>query len=114
MYFDTPELEIFGVYDRGIPNKERIVLRANLDTNLSTYCLVLGFTGGNPNIIFPVSDHFLWLGNIIAAQNSWIFIFTGPGTPAVTQEINTKFPVQNIFWNKRNVVLDNQDLTPAN
>ena len=113
MNFDIPELEIFGVYDRGEPNKERIVLRANLETNLSTYCLVLGFTGGSSNIIFPIADHFLWLGNTIVAKNAWVFIFTGPGMSTVTQEENTKDPAHNIFWNKKNVVLDTLDLTPA-
>jgi len=35
--------QMFGVYDPGTPNLERVVLRANLEVDLSSYFLVTGW-----------------------------------------------------------------------
>ena len=112
MILPSPILEIFGVYDRGIPNLERIVLRANGPVNLSEFAIVLGFVGGTNNI-YPLVDQFMWLGDIELHIQSWVFIFTGPGKPGVSQEVNTKEPLHSIFWNKPNVIFGNPDLVPA-
>ena len=54
---NTTELRILGVYDRGIPNKERIVLEALDSINLAQYGLLLAFqVPGYPAV--PYQDHF--------------------------------------------------------
>ncbi len=108
----SEDIEIFGVYDRGISNQERIVLRVNTTIDLSGLFLVLGFVGGNSNI-FPIKDQFLWLGNVIVDGPGWVFIYTGEGTTRVTREINTNEPLHCIYWNKSTVVLSNEALMPA-
>jgi hypothetical protein len=65
------------------------------------------------DVVFPISDQFLWLGNGSIDGNSWVFIFTGKGNPSVTSESSTKEPVQSIFWNKSTVVLEDSDVVPA-
>ena len=97
-----PDLELFGIYDRGIPNKERIALKVNARVNTGDYALILGVAGANGTIL-PARDQFLWLGRTIV-DIGWVFVFTGPGDPVVTTEVNTKEPMHAIYWGKPNVM----------
>lgn len=109
-----PNIEIFGVYDRGVPNEERIVLRVDGAVALSQYFLFLGYTDGqNGKIIWPYPDNFLWLTDINLNVPSWIFVYTGKGTPCISTERTTNQPLQTLYWNKDSVILDNPNVNPA-
>lgn len=109
-----PNIELFGVYDRGVPNEERIVLRVNAATSLKDYFLVLGYTDGKAgNSIWPANDNFLWLTDINMDVPSWVFVYTGKGKPGISIEKVTNQPLQTLYWNKENVVLDNPNINPA-
>ena len=97
-----PALELFGIYDRGVPNKERIALKVNALVNTADYAVILGVAGANGTII-PARDQFLWLGRTVV-DVGWVFVFTGPGDPMVTTESNTKEPMHAIYWGKPNVM----------
>jgi hypothetical protein len=112
MIVSTLPLEIFGVYDRGVANEERVVLRANSPVNLSGYGLFLGFVGGQNNL-FPINDQFLWLGDIMLDAPGWVFIFTGSGKSSVTTEGTTGELCQILFWNKPSVMLSDPTLMPG-
>jgi hypothetical protein len=111
---DAPRdpLELFGVYDRGTPGKERIVLRALEPVSLSAYAVILGADAGSGNII-PFHDHFYWLGNTTLAAGSWVFLYTGAGQAMITTETNTRTPVQALYWGKAAVVFTNPLIIPA-
>lgn len=110
----TPDLQIFGVYDRGIPNSERIVLRVNSPVNLGQYILVLGYRGhAGADTVLPIPDQSLWLGSTYIEAPAWVFIFTGNGQPGITHEKNTHEPLHSIYWNKPNIVLTHDDIVPA-
>ncbi len=53
-----------GVFDRGIANKERIVLFVNESVNLGQYGLMIGIRGGDGGA-FPIRDNMLWFGDAI-------------------------------------------------
>lgn len=109
-----PDLQIFGVYDRGLPNLERIVLRVNQNTNLSQYFIVLGYRGHlGVDTVLPIQDQFLWLGSNVIESPAWVFIYTGSGSPVITHEKHTKEPLHSLYWNKPNVVLAHNDIVPA-
>jgi len=111
---ESPNLEIFGVYDRGVPNKERIVLHVNRVTNLAEYFVVLGIRAPlSANLVLPIEDHSLWLGSTYIEVPSWIFIFTGYGKAATSQETHTGQPVHTLYWKKPQVVLTHNDIVPA-
>lgn len=112
MVLSAPELEIFGVYDRGVPNLERIVLRANVAVNLRYYAVLLGYKAPY-DTVYPIADQFLWLGAINIEVPSWVFIYTGLGTPGISQEQHTKDPIHALYWNKPQVIFSNADVVPA-
>lgn len=109
-----PDIEIFGTYDRGVANKERVVLRVTAPIRLSNYFLFLGYTNPSyPNNVWPINDQFLWLNDTIMQVPGWIFVYTGKGAPSITQETITKQPAQSLYWNKDNVVLTDPNVTPT-
>ena len=108
---DILELQIFGVYDRGVPNAERIVLRPLIALDLANYALTLGVR--TPRGAWPTTDHYFWLGSYLIEPPSWIFVYTGPGRPKVTHESQTKEPVHVMHWNKPEVVFQNPDVVPV-
>ncbi len=112
MTIELENLEIFGVYDRGVPNSERIVLRANGPVDLSWYCLLLGIAGAEESLI-PIRDEFLWLGRRTMESPGWVFVFTGAGQEGISQEKFTKDPIHMVYWHKPNVILENKEIIPA-
>lgn len=109
---DATELELFGIYDRGVPNRERIVLRAHRPVDLSNYALLLGIRGKHGSIV-PAPDQFQWLGATRVEGPAWVFVYTGPGQPTVTLETTTKEPAHSIYWNKPSVIFTDPQLIAA-
>lgn len=105
-------LEMYGIYERGVPNAERIVLRAHQPVDLSRYGLILGLTGRD-NSIVPARDNFLWLGNIALGSPGWVFVYTGTGTPGPSIEVHTKEPLQVLYWDKAFAVFTEPSFTAA-
>ena len=112
MDIESRALEVFGVYDRGVPNRERIVLRANRPIELTRYALLLGVEGRDQSFI-PLRDEFLWLGTQFIATPGWVFVYTGDGQGGVSQETFTKDPIYMLFWQKPSVILDDHRLIPT-
>jgi hypothetical protein len=100
------------VYDRGVPNSERIVLRANEPVDLSWYGLLLGIEGTGESLV-PFRDQFLWLGKRSIESPGWVFVYTGAGQEGISQERYTKDPIHMVYWNKPNVILENKEIIPA-
>lgn len=107
-----PPLELFGVYERGVPNRERIVLRVNAPVQLREYGIVLGWDAPG-NTLYPATDNFLWLGPTFIDVASWVFVYTGSGQQTMTQEINSKDPAHVVYWNRSDVILKNPEIKPA-
>src|SRR5665213_3607696 len=77
MTFPPPlELSLFGLYEPGVPGKERIVLRPTESVNLAQFGIMLGWKLANGNVV-PINDNFFWFREMIAVTPSWIIIFTG-------------------------------------
>lgn len=112
MAIDTVGIEIFGVYSRGVPNEERIILRTSAPVSLFMFALILGRKALS-NSVVPIADQFLWLGMTDIAVPSWIFIYTGIGTPTISQETHTKDPIHTLYWNRRKVLLSDPEVVPA-
>src|SRR3979490_348041 len=74
-------LKLHGVRDRGVPNLERVVLRAWEFTpvDLGRFFLTLGWQSPDGAGAVPF-DTFLWLGETQIQPNQWLFVYTGLGT----------------------------------
>lgn len=110
--FPITELIIVGVHDRGIPNIERIVLRANQDINLGQYGIMLGVKQPMQNSAYPINDNLFWLGEAKIQFNDWIFIYTGPGFPRTERTIDGLNNIHIGHWGKQSTVMANPEIVP--
>lgn len=109
--YSIGELSLIGVYDRGVPNQERIVIQANETVNLGQYGLMIGVRSVG-NSAFPVRDNLLWFGDGIVKQGDWIFVYTGPGKAKVSPIPNTDINLYSVHWDRGTTILANQELVP--
>ena len=106
------ELVIQGVYDRGVPNQERILIRPTQAVNLGQYGIMLGVN--NPqalNSALPINDYLFWFGDGIVEPQSWIFLYTGPGTARKT-EMQNKEPAYVLHWGRTHTVFAGSSVVP--
>jgi hypothetical protein len=108
-----PELKLFGVYDAGVPNRERVILQAtkpNLDLTYFGIVLAVKLSSG---AAIPIADNFFWFGNGVINQGDWIILYTSVGVAASTE--NKKNPAQkiyNLYWGRKSVVFPMLDIVP--
>jgi len=108
---DIPELTVSGVYDRGVPNQERVVLYANQTLNLGQYGVMIGVRATG-NSAFPVRDNLLWFGDGIVNKGDWTFIYTGPGEPKTTVLPNNEERIYSIHWGRDQTIFQHPDIVP--
>jgi len=72
-------LQIRGIIDRGIPNKERVHLYAAQPANLAYYILMEGLSAG-PNKVHSGGRLSYWFGETAARVGDHIILYTRPGT----------------------------------
>ena len=92
-----PQIELYGVLDRGVPNKECVVIRVLETINLGDIGLLAGLSVDSGRAL-PLPNYFLWLDNEIMEAPCWLFIFTGQGVPRTTTETQTGQPARIIYW----------------
>lgn len=108
---DIFELTIVGVYDRGVPNRERIVLAANQQVNMGQYGLMIGIRGPEATAV-PIRDNLLWFGDGLVNKGDLIFAYTGPGAPRVTPVPNNPERLITVHWGRSTVFLGDENLVP--
>lgn len=105
------ELEIAGIWDRGIPNKERIAIRATQEVDLSNYLLFLGVPVADQAAI-PLTTDLFWFGKEIVVPPTWVIVYTGPGERKITSMKDSNEPALVLHWGKLNTVLNNTNVVP--
>ena len=105
------ELSIFGVFDRGVPNKERIAVIANETINLGQYGIMIGLRAQGDSA-FPIRDNLLWFGDGVINKGDILYIYTGPGEPKTTYLPNNQEILYTIHWGRNTTILHNQDFVP--
>jgi hypothetical protein len=105
------EISIVDVFDRGVPNKERILLKPTETVNLGLFGLYLGRMMPNA-MILPQNDNYLWLGDRIVQPPSWIFIYTGRGQFRETKMPLSNQPAYTYHWGKPITIFDDPQIVP--
>lgn len=105
------ELRINEVRDRGIPNKECIILRINTPINIGQFGIILGVKGPNTHAT-PIRDNFFWFGEADLNQGDWIFLYTGPGASRQNQLPNTNQFIYSIHWGRKETILHDGNVVP--
>lgn len=103
------ELHLYGVYDRGVSNKERILLKSQIPLNTAHYALLVGYRAPEPNAAFIYNNFFYTMGDRWIDANTWLWIYTGSGSEIVTQVdgqqmITTHWGNQYVLFTDPNVV----------
>lgn len=106
-----PELTLFGVYDRGVPNQERIAIAVNTYVEMGQFGILLGVAQQDGQAV-PIRDNFLWFGTGTVARGDWIFIYSGPGEPRVSEVPNTTNKIYTIHWGRSATILGEPTITP--
>jgi hypothetical protein len=113
MQGNLSELELWGVYDPGLPNLERIVLRVAEHVDMASFALIIGrdLPGGNS---LPLQDNFFWFGNAFLNPGDWVFIYTGAGTPAFEQLAeNSQNKIYTLYWNRKQTIFHMPYIRPV-
>ncbi|MCL1552495.1 hypothetical protein [Xanthomonas nasturtii] len=113
MYNPAEALSIVGIYDPGIANLERVIFRANTQVNLASYLLFAAFKAQHGIGAVPLTDNSMWLGNSMAEQGDWVYIYTGPGTAQVNVVPTTPNRIISLYWGKNHTIFQASHLTVA-
>ena len=100
---DIVELQLVGVFDRGEPNRERIVIKSTSYVNLAQYGVLLGYMMDN-GMAVPYRDNFYHFPEKLVLPNTWVFLYTGPGTDQETTRINTQEPAWVFHWQRPSTI----------
>jgi hypothetical protein len=105
------ELVIMAVLERGVPNKECVVIRADENVNLGRYGLMLGISSGS-NSAWPIKDNLLWFGDGWIKKDDWLFVYTGPGHPTSNLLPNTGETTYSIHWGRSRTIFHTREVVP--
>lgn len=107
------ELRLLGVFDPGIPNKERVVLKAKQSLDIGWYALILSSQTGRPGVATPIRDSMFWFGSGTIAAGDWLFLYTGPGTNTKIPSSDGKNTLYIQFWGKKQTIFHNKQIVPV-
>jgi hypothetical protein len=100
----VPGLELVGVFDPGVPNQERIVVRVTTPVDLTATGIVLGVlweqAPAGTRQAFPIDDYLFWFEPTQASPPLWLFVYTGKGETRRTTLLNSAEPAVVMHWNK--------------
>ena len=108
---EITELQIIGIYDRGVANQERIAIQAKQSLNLGQYGIMLGGKNISGQMI-PYNDNLFWFGDGVVQQGDWLYIYTGPGKARVNDIPGQSEKIYTIHWGKGSTILALSDITP--
>lgn len=109
--FNIDELQLYGVYDSGIPNLERIVIRVLQSVDMGEFGLMLGIRGHGGSAI-PIQDNMLWFGHGYLSAGDWIFVYTSPGQAKVIDVPNTEGRIVSVHWGKSVTIFNGPEFLP--
>lgn len=110
-----PELSLPEVADRGVANRERIIVRARQQIDMSQLGLLVCVhrTVNSQPTVAPFDDFFYWFGNLTVEPNDHVFIYTGPGTARKTTVEGTQIPAWVFHWNRSTTIFANSATVPV-
>ena len=105
-------LAIVSVEDRGVPNRERVLIRPMEPINLQEFIVALAVRAPE-GMVNPLHDHVFWFPELVVSPPAWLVLHTGPGTPTQATMPDTGQPAHIFFWGKLTTVLNQPEITPV-
>lgn len=92
-------LEILYVADKGILDKERIVLKANIQLDLIGYVLINSFSEDGQTS-YDLNDKAFWFPKMVVNAGEYIRVYTKKGKKETVQSTFNKEPAtfHNFYW----------------
>jgi len=106
------ELSLVGIFDPGVPHKERIVLRPTQSVDLSNFALIVGIYINQAFV--PLKDQFFWIGSRVVAPPCWLVIYTDTGEYVETKHQETGEPVHIGHWGRATTMFGRSYVTVDN
>lgn len=105
------ELSLVGLYDAGIPNRERIVIRPTEKVNLAQFGIILAFR--NPNgMTTPIRDNFFWFGELEISPPSWIVVATSEGKYDLLKDPVGGQDIHMFHWGRKTTIFNRPEFAP--
>lgn len=109
---DLPELKLFPVADRGIPNQERIPIQVLKPTDMGSFGLLVGMSFYH-KVATPIQDHLFWFGDGLVNTGDWILLYTGSGTPRTDDWATPPgSKVYSLHWGRPTTMFANTSVVP--
>jgi hypothetical protein len=108
-----PELALLGAFDRGVPNKERIVLKPQSVLDIGNYAIILGTRLLHTGTVVPVRDAMFWFGSGTVSPDDWLFLFTGSGTPNFVPGPDNKGRLHLVYWGREHTLFHDPITEPV-
>ena len=89
------KLEIVGIQDRGVAYRERVLLRALADANLSYY-VIIATSYSTPQALSTKMKATYWFPPKAVRAGDSITVYTGPGVNS--SQINANGNTDHIFY----------------
>ncbi len=105
------QLTVLGLYDAGVPNSERIILRPTDTLNLAQYCIVLAHRPPQGESIIML-DNLFWFPNSDVSPPCWIVIMSGEGTNIIKTHETTGQPVHVFYWGRKATIFNAPGFIP--
>jgi hypothetical protein len=104
-------LTLLGVFDRGVPNQERVVLHAAQAIEMGSFGMLIGIEQ-SPGLASPVPDLFFWFGPGVTHPDSYILVYSGPGKSLVTTLQGTDKTAYVAHWGRESTLFANSRVVP--
>ncbi len=108
-----PELRLLGVFEPGIPNRERIVLKVETKLDIGMYAIVLAQRGQTTGHATPLRDSMFWIGSGNVEPNDWFFLFTGAGQQRLIPPEGDNGRLFIEFWGRPQTIFHNSQIVPV-
>lgn len=106
------ELRLVGVFEPGVPNRERIVLKVETRLDIGMYAIVLGRRVQQVGHAAPMTDSMYWIGSGTVEPNDWFYLFTGSGTRTIIPPDVDHGKLFVEFWGRPLTVFQDGQIVP--
>jgi hypothetical protein len=107
-----PELRLVGVFDAGVPRRERIVLKVEQKLDIGWYAIVLAIRAQPAGMAQPLRDSVCWIGSGTVEPNDWFFIYTGAGSQMTIPADSDHGKLFFEFWGRKETVFHDSQIVP--
>lgn len=110
-FYNIPELELYPVDDRGVPNSERVAIYVRESVDMGRFGIMVGHKT-NDGGAAPFQDNLFWFGTGTVNPGDWLIIYTGKGEIKSIDGKRLGTKIHTVHWGKDMTVFANTNIVP--